>query len=216
MDSILIVDDHDLFREGLRKIIEHWSDFIVIGEASNGREAINLANDLFPDIILMDISMPGMDGLATTKTIARELPAVKIVILTASDDDINLFTAINYGACGYVLKNVPARRLHGLLQEVSRGEVALSSHMASKIILEYKKDKEVDLAGAAATPLTNKELQILELVAQGKTNAEIAQQIFMSEHSVKKYLGSILQKLHLNNRVEAAVFAVRAGIVRSK
>ncbi len=216
MNSILIVDDHDLFREGLRKIIEHWQDFQVIGEASNGRDALALARDLFPDIILMDISMPIMNGLETTKIIAREMPAIKIVILTASDQDLDLFRAINYGACGYILKNVPARKLHGLLQEVARGEVALSSHMASKMLHEYKRDKSGDLAGDVLSPLTNKELQVLELVAQGMTNAEIAQKIFMSEHSVKKFLGSILQKLHLNNRVEAAVFAVREGIVRSK
>lgn len=216
MNSILIVDDHDLFREGLRKIIEHWQDFRVVGEASNGKEALELARELFPDIILMDISMPVINGLDTTKAIAREMPAIKIVILTASDEDLDLFKAINYGASGYVLKNVPARKLHGLLQEVSRGEVALSSHMASKIMHEYKKDKTGDFAAGAITPLTNKGLQVLDLVAQGKTNAEIAEKIFMSEHSVKKYLGSILQKLHLNNRVEAAVFAVREGLVRGK
>lgn len=214
--TILIVDDHVLFREGLRNIIGHWEEFEVVGEARNGQEAVDKTRELLPDIVLMDIAMPVMGGLEATRVIAREMPTCQVVMLTMSEDEENLFKAIKNGARGYVLKDTPSVGLHKKLIGVLRGEAALSGPMATKILNEFGKIKsEPDLPKAAGIePLTERERQVLELVVQGLSNPEIGERLFLSENTVKKYLHNILEKLHLNNRVEAAIYAVREGIVR--
>jgi DNA-binding NarL/FixJ family response regulator len=215
MNTVLIVDDHALFREGLRNIIGRWEDFSVVGEAKNGQEAIFSAQELMPDIILMDISMPVMDGIAATRRIVREMPAIHVVILTMSEEAEDLFEAIKVGARGYVLKDTPSHRLHDKLSGVLQGEAPLSGLMAAKILNEFNKLNETPEARLAASrdPLTAREKQVLELVVQGLSNPEISAQLYLSQNTVKKYLHNVLEKLHLNNRVEAALYAVREGLV---
>jgi DNA-binding NarL/FixJ family response regulator len=215
MNTVLIVDDHALFREGLRNIIGRWEDFSVVGEAKNGQEAILSAQELMPDIILMDISMPVMDGIAATRRIVREMPAIRVVILTMSEEAEDLFEAIKVGARGYVLKDTPSHRLHDKLSGVLQGEAPLSGLMAAKILNEFNKLNETPEARLEASrdPLTAREKQVLELVVQGLSNPEISAQLYLSQNTVKKYLHNVLEKLHLNNRVEAALYAVREGLV---
>lgn len=213
--SILIVDDHVLFREGLHNIISRWDDFEVVGEARNGLEAVEMARNLLPDIVLMDISMPVMDGLQATRLIARELPSTQVVILTMSEEEENLFRAIQYGARGYVLKDTPSAGLRKKLDGVMRGEAALSGSMATKILNEFSKPRPrlANLENDNLERLSEREQQVLELVVQGLSNPEIAEKLYLSENTIKKYLHNILEKLHLNNRVEAAIYAVKEGLV---
>lgn len=213
MNTILIADDHILFREGLRSLIRHWEDFEVAGEAANGLQAVQLARELLPDIILMDITMPLQNGIEATRQIARELPTTRIVMLTVSEEPDSLFQALKNGAHGYVLKDTPSRRLHDLLRGVLRGETPLSGTMATMMLDNFKGGEGPQDTAPGAEPLTEREQQILECVVEGLTNAETAARLYLSENTVKKYLSNILQKLHLNSRVEAAVYAVREGIV---
>ena len=213
MNTILIADDHILFREGLCSLIRHWDDFEVVGEAGDGAQAVQLARELFPDIVLMDITMPVQNGIDAARQLARELPATRIVMLTVSEEPDSLFQALKNGAHGYVLKDTPARRLHDLLRGVLRGESPLSGPMATMMLQNFKNKESQQEVCFAAEPLTERERQVLEGVVQGLTNAEIASRLYLSENTVKKYLSNILQKFHLNNRVEAAVYAVREGIV---
>jgi DNA-binding NarL/FixJ family response regulator len=212
MHTLLIADDHALFREGLRGIVERWNDFQLIGEAENGLRALELARELLPDIVLMDINMPEFDGLQATTQIAREIPAVKIVVLTASEEEDDLFKAIKAGARGYVLKDMPSSQLHSMLQGVLQGEVPISGVMAAKMIEEFNRpwqDNAPGLAAAGIEALTEREQQVLDHVAQGLTNQEIGLQLHLTENTIKKYLHNIMEKLHLNNRVEAALYAVK-------
>ncbi len=214
MKTILIVDDHILFREGMRNIISNWDDYKVVGEGSNGLEAVNLARELFPDIILMDISMPIMNGIEATKQIASELPMTYIVILTMSEEREDLFNAIKYGAQGYILKDTPSRRLHNELRKMLQGEAPLSGLMANKMLDEFSHSgSPTPPSPNFQVPLTEREHQVLELVVEGLSNTEIAKRIYLSENTIKKYLKNIMIKLHLNNRVEAAVYAVRQNLV---
>lgn len=210
MTSILIVDDHILFREGLSTIISQWTDFEVAGEASNGSEAVRLVPGMLPDIVLMDVNMPVLGGIEAAGQIKRAFPSVKVVMLTVSEEDDDLFEALKAGASGYILKDTPSRRLHDLLRGVLQNETPISGSMATKIVEEFnrpheKKHPECPLK----EPLTEREQSILELLVYGKTNAEIAESLFLSESTVKKYLHNVLEKLQLNNRVEAAAYAVR-------
>jgi len=214
MNSILIVDDHILFREGLRSLIRHWEDFEVVGEAANGVEAVERAHELLPDIVLMDITMPVQGGIEAAQRIARELPAIRIVMLTVAEEPDFLFQALKNGAHGYVLKDTPSRRLHALLRGVLRGEAPFSGIMATMMLENFKCNEGNREAILETEPLTEREQHVLELVVEGLTNAEIASRLFLSENTVKKYLSNILQKFHLNSRVEAAVYAVREGIVK--
>ena len=211
MNTIVIADDHGLFREGLRSIMEKWDDFAVVGEASNGQQALELARALLPDIVLMDIHMPVLNGLEATEKIAREMPAVKVVILTISEEESDLFAAIKAGASGYVLKDMPSRRLHSMLQGVLEGQAPLSGLMAAKMLDEFSRPPQGQ-ASAAVDALTDREQQVLDLVARGLTNQEIGLQLHLSENTIKKYLHNVMEKLHLNNRVEAALYAVKQGI----
>lgn len=216
MHTIMIVDDHVLFREGLRNIISHWEEFDVVGEASNGREALEMVRKYEPDIILMDIAMPVLDGIEATSIILREFPSIDIVILTMSEEEEDLFRAIKRGAKGYVLKDTPSRRLKDQIRGVLEGAAPISGLMASKILREFQTPNSDEPKFRAAIPesLTNREQDVLELVVQGMTNLEIAEKLVISENTVKKHLHNILEKLHLNNRVEVAMYAVREGLVK--
>lgn len=214
MTTILIVDDHILFREGMRNIIQKWEDFEVVGEAANGMEAIEKVADVLPDIVLMDINMPGMNGIKATWQIKQKFPSVQVVMLTMSEEDEDLFLALKSGASGYILKDIPSRRFHDLLRGVMHNETPISGVMATKVVAEFNQPQDKsDTKSWLREPLTNREQEILEKLVEGKTNAEIAEEIFLSESTVKKYLRNILEKLHLKNRVEAAAYAVREGLL---
>ncbi len=214
MLRILLVDDHVLFRKGVAALLAGRQEMQVVGEAGDGLEAIMAAREILPDVILMDIGMPRCNGLDATRRIKREMPHVKIVILTVSDDDHNLFEAIKSGAQGYLLKDLEPYQLYDLLESISRGEAPLSGAIAAKILKEFTRPNR----GLAQEPevigeLTEREISILQLVTEGKTNKEIASSLFISENTVKIHLRNILEKLHLKNRIQAAVYAVRQGLV---
>ena len=212
---VLLVDDHALFRKGLASLIGPLEDMEVVGEAGDGREALERARELMPDLILMDIQMPGWDGLKATQLIKEEMPYVKIVMLTISDEDKDLFEAIKSGAQGYLLKNIEPEELFELLRGVYRGEAPISGLTAARILDEFarlaEKETWVPIAGNNLTP---REKEVLQLVAQGATNKEIASQLFIAENTVKNHLRNILAKLHLQNRVQAAAYALREGLMR--
>jgi len=209
---ILIVDDHALFRDSLRSLLTA-RDLEVVGEAGDGKEAIRLAWELKPDIVLMDLMMPEMDGLEATKRLAAELPEVKVIVLTAADDDAKLFEAIKSGAKGYLLKNLESSEFFELLQGVSRGEPALTPALARKLLDEFarapsRREREDPDA------LTNREREVLELMVEGTTtNRKLAKTLGVSENTVKFHVRNILDKLHLHNRAEVVGYALRHRLV---
>ena len=209
--KVLIVDDHALFRQGVRNAIERDKAFEVVGEAEDGREALALARELKPDVILMDINMPNGDGLEAVSAIKRELPDLKIIMLTVHDDDKNLFEAVKRGAEGFLSKNVRAKVLLDSLSEVMKGEVAISGPMAGKVLKEFARMAEIE-AKRIAGQLTPREKQVLQKISQGLDNREIGLALSISENTVKAHVTSILKKLHLQNRTQAADYARRWGL----
>lgn len=209
---ILIVDDHALFRDGLRSLLTA-RDLEVVGEAGDGKEAIRLAWELKPDIVLMDLMMPEMDGLEATKRLAAELPEIKVIVLTAADDDAKLFEAIKSGAKGYLLKNLESSEFFELLEGVSRGEPALTPALARKLLDEFarapsRREREDPDA------LTDREREVLELMVEGTTtNRKLAKTLGVSENTVKFHVRNILDKLHLHNRAEVVGYALRHRLV---
>lgn len=205
---ILIVDDHALLREGLAGLLDAQPDFEVVGEAANGQEAIARTSELMPDLVLMDVDMPVMDGLAATQAIKATLPYVTIVMLTVHDADEKLFGAIRAGAQGYLLKDIRAAELVEALRGLARGEAAISRRLATRLIQEFAQQ-----GTPAAMPLTPREKEILAMVAARQRNREIAEALFISEFTVKNHLRNILAKLHQRNRREAAAFAREWGLI---
>jgi two-component system nitrate/nitrite response regulator NarL len=211
---VLLVDDHILFRKGIAKLLASQRDMEVVGEAGNGQEALDQARELMPDLILMDIAMPGMSGRQATRVIKEEMPYVKIVMLTVSERDTDLFEAIRSGADGYLLKDLEPEELFRLCRGVFRGEAPLSPLMAAKILREFSSLGEVRAeAIGPGSNLTPREIEVLELIVKGQTNREIAETLCVAESTVKNHLRNILAKLHLKNRVQAAAYAVREGLV---
>jgi len=214
MLRILLADDHVLFRKGLTALLGSRPDIQIVGEARDGLEAIDAAREFLPDVILMDVNMPRCDGLEATRRIKREMPHVKIVILTVSDDDQHLFEAIKSGAQGYLLKDLEPYQLYDLLESISRGEAPLSGVIAAKILKEFTNPSGATTQEAEVIDeLTPRETQILQLVAKGKSNKDIADELVISENTVKIHIRNILEKLHLKNRIQAAVYAVSQGII---
>ena len=208
---ILLVDDHALIRKGLAALLASQPSFRVVGEASDGLEAIELARQTMPDLILMDVHMPRCTGPEATRVITREMPHVKVVMLTVSEEDADLFDAIKSGAHGYLLKNLEPEQLFDILEQTRKGEPALSGIMMARILEEFQRPGEPPVV---QEDLTERELEVLHLVVEGATNAEIAERLVISENTVKMHLRNILDKLHLRNRIQAAVYAVRRGIVQ--
>ncbi|HYI08509.1 MAG TPA: response regulator transcription factor [Thermoanaerobaculia bacterium] len=211
---ILIADDHSLFRDGLRSLLQAQGHDVV-GEAKNGREAVELARHLKPDLVLMDLQMPEVDGLAATKLIVGESAEMKVVILTASEEETKLFDAIKSGAQGYLLKNLEAEEFFDLLERAQRGEPALTPALARKLLQEFA--KPVEAAAAPVTDddsLTAREREVLELMVEGVTsNRKLAKRLNLSENTVKFHVRNILDKLRLHNRAEVVGYALRHGIV---
>jgi len=208
---ILIVDDHSHAREGIRDILEEYEDFVIVGEGKNGKEAIQLTKELMPDIILMDIQMPVMDGLEATKRIKLEFPYVKIVMITVSDDITDLFDALKKGAQGFLLKNIDSASWYTYLRAFALDEVPMSKEIAFQILKEFPQNKETIEKNM---PLSNRELEILKLVAIGLVNRDIAEKLYISEHTVKSHLKNILSKLHLDNRVQLTSYAYQHGLIK--
>ncbi len=212
---ILIADDHALFRDSLRSLLES-QDIEVVAEAKNGQEAVDLSWECKPDVVLMDLTMPEMDGLEATKRIASELPDVKVVILTASDEDSNLFEAIKSGAKGYLLKDLKSEQFFSLLEGVERGEPALTPSVARKLLDEFARPKKPTKEEYDPDALTDREREVLELMVQGTTsNRRLAKHLGVSENTVKFHVRNILDKLHLHNRAQVVAYALRTRLVDS-
>jgi DNA-binding NarL/FixJ family response regulator len=212
--KVLLVDDHALFRSGVAGLLQRRDDFEVVGEARDGEEALAKAEELMPDVILMDIYMPRCDGLQATRRIKEILPSTKIVILTVSEEDHTLFEAIKSGAHGYLLKNIEPQDLFDMLRGVSQGEAPISRATAAKILDELaKRAHEEPASSQLKDRLTQREREVLMLLTRGATNKEIAASLCISENTVKNHLRNILEKLHLENRVQAAAFALREGLI---
>ncbi len=211
---VLLVDDHVLFRKGLASLISGRPGFEVVGEAGNGLEAQERARETKPDVILMDIHMPGCSGLEAVGAIKREMPNVGIIMLTVSEDEDDLFAAIKNGAQGYLLKNLNPDDLFKMIETVRKGEAGLSPAMMARILDEFRKPtRSTEEPESVREELTPRELEVLQLVAQGASNREIAEALVISENTVKIHLRSILAKLHLQNRIQAATYALREGLV---
>lgn len=214
---ILLVDDHQLFREGLVSILNSQPDFEVIGEAGDGLEAQVKARILKPDLILMDISMPGCDGLEATKLIKHEQPDVMIVMLTVRDEDEQLFKSIRSGAQGYLLKNIRSKEMLELLRGAVHGEAAITPSLSGRILDEFRRLSTLakDSPGERIETLTSREQEILRYVAAGSSNIEIANKLNISVHTVKTHIRKILAKLHQVRRYEAASYAKSSGLIPS-
>ena len=210
---VMLVDDHALMRKGVASLLAACPDIEVVGEADNGADAVTRVADLMPDLILMDIQMPEMDGLEATRRIKAEHPYLKIVMLTVSEEDRTLFDAIKAGAQGYLLKNMEPDEFLSMVRGISSGEAPISRAMASKILGEFGRRMKAPQPEDPAAKLTPREREVLQLLTQGNTNKEIANTLCISENTVKNHLKNILAKLHLQNRVQAVAFALREGIV---
>lgn len=210
--KVLLVDDHDIVRIGVRSFLCSFDDIEVVGEAANGQEAVDMTAGVSPDIILMDMLMPVMDGIQAIREIRdRKLPG-RIIALTSFATDDKLFPAIKAGAMGYMLKDSTPDELLDAIRRVHRGEPSLAPDIARKVLFELSQPGE-DAETPTPDPLTPRELDTLKLVAKGKSNKVIAEEMFVSEATVRTHMTSILSKLHLANRVEATLYALREGIV---
>ncbi len=211
---MLIADDHKLFRRGLRQVCELYGGFEVVSEAENGQQAVELARLLQPDVVLMDIEMPILDGVQATNAITTENPAVRIIVLTVYQEDEYVFKAIQAGAQGYLLKDAEEEKLIEAVRAVHRGEALIDSHVAAMVLDEFRRTgrHEPEVAEPEEiAQLTKTEMDILRLVAQGADNRTIAGQLFLAEKTVSNRLSDIYRKLHVNNRTQAAIYALRRG-----
>jgi DNA-binding NarL/FixJ family response regulator len=219
--KILLADDHGLFLEGLQNLLRAGG-FEVVGAAHDGLEALKLARALHPDVILMDVRMPGCDGLAATRLIHAEMPECKIVMLTTSAEDADLFEAVKSGASGYLLKNLEPNELFDYLAGLSRGEAPLSRELSARLLREFTRQAaaldEHAAAGLRGGPpgpeLTPRQREILVLVADGLTYKEVGAALNLSEHTIKYHMGEVLQRLHLKNREQVVAYARRSGLTR--
>ena len=210
---VLIVDDHDLFRTGLRNLLEEQGVQIV-GEASGGAEAVKIVRDLAPDVVVMDLNMPGMGGVDATRHISSIAPLTRVVMLTISEEDSDVMDAILAGACGYLLKDSSIQDLMAGIRAASRGESLISPNIAAKVLQRVRATStQPEIANQIRSELSDREIEVLKLIANGKDNAVIAADLHISPKTVKNHISNILMKLQIDNRIQAAVYAVRSGIV---
>ena len=207
---ILLVDDHSLFRSGIRLLLQRNNDFEVVGEASDGVEGVKRAKELQPDIVLLDLHMPGLSGLAAIQLILQDTPDCQVVMLTVSEDSDDLGAALKSGAAGYLLKNIDADYLLDALRRVMQGDSVISNAMTAKLVASFR--KPAPLVSTEADKLTPREREILAQLAEGLANKEIARKLDVAESTVKIHLQSILNKLGVNNRVQAAIYAIEHGL----
>jgi DNA-binding NarL/FixJ family response regulator len=212
---VLVVDDHSLFRRGLTLVLEAEDGIEVVGEGENGEEAIAKAEELAPDVVLMDVRMPRIGGIEATRRIAESQPATKILMLTVSDEEGDLYEAIKAGATGYLLKEISIEEVADAIRAVVQGQTLISPSMASKLIVEFANLAKRSEARQQVPPprLTGRELEVLRLVAQGMSNRDIAEVLSISENTVKNHVRNILEKLHLHSRMEAVMYAVREKLL---
>lgn len=212
---VLICDDHALFRRGLMMVLEAEDGIEVVAEAIDGEESIRKAEELVPDVVLLDVRMPRASGIEAARAIAEAVPTAKILMLTVSDDGNDLFDAIKAGASGYLLKEISVEEVASAIRAVVTGQSLISPPMASKLLVEFANlARKADERPVLPAPsLTERELQVLELVANGMSNREIAGELFISENTVKNHVRNILEKLHLHSRMEAVVYAVREKLL---
>ena len=215
---VLVADDHALFRRGLEMVLEAESDIDVVGEANDGEEAVTLATEHMPEIVLMDVRMPGGGGIEACRRIKELAPTVKILMLTISDEEEDLYEAIKAGASGYLLKEISIEEVADAIRSVNAGQSLISPSMASKLLNEFASmaKKEHEKASVPQPRLTEREMEVLTLVAQGLNNRDIAKELFISENTVKNHVRNILEKLHLHSRMEAVVYAVREKLLEIK
>jgi len=209
---VLVVDDHALFRRGIVTVLTNQENINVVGEAVNGLEAIEKAEELAPDVIVMDLNMPQCSGLEATQALQAKMPQVSILVLTVSENEADLFAAIKFGATGYILKNTEPEELVQGIYHIAQGGVIISPVMATKLLAEFR-DSGTNKTADEEANLSPREDEVLQLVAQGATNKEIADSLFISENTVKTHLRNIMDKLHLANRSQAAAYAVKRGLV---
>jgi DNA-binding NarL/FixJ family response regulator len=210
---VLIVDDHDLFRTGLRNLLEEQG-VQVVGEAGGGTEAVRIVRELAPDVVVMDLNMPGMGGVDATRHITAIAPLTRVVMLTISDQDGDVMDAILAGACGYLLKDSSIQELIAGIRAASRGESLISPTIASKVLQHVRATTaQPEIANQIRAELSDREIEVLKLIANGKDNALIAADLHISPKTVKNHISNILMKLQIDNRIQAAVYAVRSGIV---
>ncbi|MBK6794602.1 MAG: response regulator transcription factor [Anaerolineales bacterium] len=208
--SILIVDDHEVVRNGIRSYLERIADFNVLGEGSSGEEALNMVAEMIPDIVLLDLMMPGMDGIETTRRIRQISPRTKVVVLTSYHEDVHIFPALKAGAISYILKDMKMDKLVEVLHRAVQGEVTLHPRVASRVLQNIRGEGTEQ---PLFTELTDRETDVLKLIANGLTNSQIAEKLVISENTVKGHVSNILSKLHLADRTQAAVYAWQQGIV---
>jgi NarL family two-component system response regulator LiaR len=210
--TVLIVDDHAVVRQGVRTYLETQPDMLVVGEAASGEEAVSRAAETLPDVVLMDLVMPGIDGVDATRLIRRDSPRTQVVVLTSYHEDVHIFPAIKAGALSYLLKDVGPDELAAAVRSAARCEAVLHPRVAERLVKEIR-----GATGEVPNPyaeLSDRELEVLRLIAEGQPNAEIADRLVISIKTVKGHVSNILSKLHLADRTQAAVFAWREGVVR--
>jgi DNA-binding NarL/FixJ family response regulator len=212
---VLIVDDHALFRRGLEATLQLEPDISVVGEAGDGAEALAKAQESLPDVVLMDVKMPRHSGIEACKIIKLEVPSARIVMLTMSDDEADLYEAVKAGASGYLLKDVPVDELADSIRAVHGGQSLINPSLASKLLTEFATMSRRGVAPQSVEPpkLTPREMEVLRAVARGLNNREIAKELFISENTVKNHIRNILEKLQLHSRMEAVVYAVREKLL---
>src|SRR3954449_4313195 len=211
----LIVDDHALFRRGLIQVLQFEDGIEVVGEAEDGEDAIAKAEEHAPDVLLMDVRMPRVSGIEATRRLAETMPTMKILMLTVSDEEDDLYEAIKAGATGYLLKEISIEEVADAVRAVMQGQTLISPSMASKLIQEFNSlaKRAEEKQSVPAPRLTDRELEVLKLVAKGLTNRDIADALYISENTVKNHVRNILEKLHLHSRMEAVIYAVKEKLL---
>ncbi len=209
--NVLLVDDHSIVRQGIRTFLETQPDLVVIGEAASGEEATQLAAELAPDVVLIDLSMPGLGGIEAIRQIKKMSPHSQIVVLTSFQEDEYIFPTLRAGALSYVIKDIQARDLADTIRQAQRGESILHPRVAARVVQELRGARK-DTPNVF-TELSDREMDVLRLIALGDSNATIAQKLIISEQTVKRHVSNILGKLHMADRTQAAVFAWQQGVV---
>lgn len=210
--TIILVDDHEVVRKGVRAYLDTLPDFQVVGEASSGEEALGLVSEFIPDVVLMDLIMPGMDGVETTRQIKKISPRTQVVVLTSYHEDAHIFPALKAGAISYILKDMKMEKLVDALHRAVQGEVTLHPRVAIRVLQNIRGENPD--AETLFTELTERELDVLKLIASGLANSQIAEKLVISENTVKGHVSNILSKLHVADRTQVAVYAWQRGIVQ--